>query len=196
MIEIRLDCTEFLDRIKHVEKEAFAAIRSGVMKAGRAARRDALQEFARDANLRDASRARRNVSLVTNPGGGLIARWTVSQRPANLGSTAGATADRPSGLHARTFVESGGGSATLNAHRGFLLNLAGNLIGFNRVASGHRSGYKPVFAESIKSGMGQSDAAPRRSWEKAAADKAVTEVSAALQTVMDGANAPSTVEGD
>ena len=32
--------------------------------------------------------------------------------------------------------------------------------------------------------------------EKAAADKAVTEVSAALQTVMDGANAPSTVEGD
>ena len=79
MIEIRLDCTEFLDRIKHVEKEAFAAIRSGVMKAGRAARRDALQEFARDANLRDASRARRNVSLVTNPGGGLIARWTVLQ---------------------------------------------------------------------------------------------------------------------
>ena len=39
-------------------------------------------------------------------------------------------------------------------------------IGFNRVASGHRSGYKPVFAELIKSGMGQSDAAPRRSWKK------------------------------
>ena len=186
-ISIRLDASELVERMTFASREAFNAIRSGLMKGAREARKDALETFARDSNLSDA-RARRAQPTVRSEG--LTASWSPSASAANIASTAGANATRKGGLTASTFVTTGGGSANLVARHAFIIRAKGGTFAVNRTGFGpgthRRVGLTKLYAESAATGMAQERAAPRKTWESSAETKVEAAISAALQRTLDG----------
>lgn len=191
MITVKLDTSQFLSRIQHAEKESYGAIRNGIARAARTARKVALDVYARDANLRD-KRARFDVPLVRS--NGLTAEWRPTSKTANLASAAGTVASRDAGLSAHVFELTGGRSSDLRARRGFIIHVGGNAIALNRVAPGHRAGYLKMYGEALKTSMRQEDGAPREAWTRTAAIESVAQVSSALQRIFDGAPAPFTAD--
>ena len=185
-ISIRLDAHELIERMTFASREAFNAIRSGLAKGAREARKDALETFASDANVTNARAKRAQPTVKID---GLVASWSPSKSAANIASTAGANSTRKGGLTASTFTITGGGSASLVARHGFILKLGSASVALNRVTFGpgsHRGGLKKVFAENAQSGIGQTDGAPRKTWERVAPIAVETAISAALQSVLDG----------
>ena len=186
-INVRLDAHELIDRMEFVTKETYNAIRSGLGKAARAARRDALEAFARDANV-PTSRAKRAQPTVKIDG--LAASWSPSKSAANLASAAGTTSTRKGGLSGHTFVVTGGGSANLVARHGFVIRANGGAVAFNRTGFGpgthRRVGLTKMFAENANAGMAQADGSPRVKWEKSAEQHVEADLSTAIQAILDG----------
>ena len=186
-INVRLDASQLIERMEFVTREAHNAIRQGLAKAARAARRDALDAFASDANV-TSTRAKRAQPTVKIDG--LVASWSPSKSAAGLGSTGGVSATREGGLLASTFVRTGGGSASLVARHGFIIRANGGTVAFNRTGFGpgthRRVGLTKLYAENANAGLAQDDGAPRKAWQTSADQHVEADIGAAIQMILDG----------
>ena len=189
-LSITINAKELIDRLEFAEKQINGAIRNGLMRGARTARREALETSAADIGV-SATRARAGQPTVRNPAGALVAVWNPSKRPANIGST-GATWSKAAGVSASTYRLTGGPSAALAAPHAFTMRgrYGGSFV-LNRIkhgfGTGHdRSALAKIFAESVGTGMGEANGAPRARWTASAERVVPVEIGASLQHVLDG----------
>jgi hypothetical protein len=143
------------------------AIRRAVDQSARAARKAAIDVIAKDIGV---SKARIKVAVpkvVATKAGDLSARWTISKLRIGILNTAGATVRRYGGLTASTNRLTGGGSASLNVAKAFVVNAnGGKFVAFRK--TGGRLPLKAIYAETPATAMGQDRAAARVAWQKVA----------------------------
>jgi hypothetical protein len=143
------------------------AIRRAIDQSAGAARKIALQEIAKDANV-PVARIRPGVSKVVRTSQTrLSASFTASKVRVGILNTAGATVSRRGGLSASTHVSTGGGSSHLHVQKAFVIRANGGRFVAYRKGKGRLS-LKAIYAEMPSTAMGQDDAAARKAWQKSA----------------------------
>jgi hypothetical protein len=143
------------------------AIRRAVDQSARAARKVAFDVIARDIGVSKARIKAAVPKVVATKAGDLTARWTISKLRIGILNTAGATVRRYGGLTASSHRITGGGSASLNVAKAFVVNAnGGEFVAFRKI--GDRLPLKAIYAETPATAMGQDRAAARVTWQKAA----------------------------
>lgn len=143
------------------------AIRRAVDQSARAARKVAVDVIARDIGVSKARIKAAVPKVVATKAGDLTARWTVSKLRIGILNTAGATVARYGGLTASTHRLTGGGSASLNVGKAFIVSAnSGRFVAFRKSKS--RLPLKGIYAETPATAMGQDRAAARVTWQKSA----------------------------
>jgi hypothetical protein len=143
------------------------AIRRAVDQSARAARKITIPIMAADIGVSKAKIAAAVPKVVATKAGDLAARWTISKLRIGILNVQGATVARQGGLSASTHRLTGGGSASLNVGKAFVINAnGGRFVAFRRGSP--RLPVKSIWAESPSTAMGQATAAARVTWQKAA----------------------------
>jgi hypothetical protein len=144
------------------------AVRRATDQSARAARKTTVPIIAKDIGVSPAKikAAVPKVKATTN--GSLVATWTISKLKIGIRNVQGAVVARVGGLSAATHRLTGGGSAALSIPNAFLVKTAagGTFVAYRK--GGGRLPIKSVYAETPATAMGQGDAVPRTTWEKAA----------------------------
>lgn len=195
-ISIRLDTSQFEQRLQFASREGLNAMRRAVDKAARTARKEALRKMAADIGA-PASKFRSAVPLVrASTASNISASWTVSKKRLSLLELSGtkfvpvlsALRGKASGS---TFRVTGGGSASLNLPKAFILT-ASNGARLLMIRNGKgRAAIKPLYAGMPNTTMSQDDGAPRREWQKVAERELSLNLGAELQRAFNGLSGPS-----
>ena len=161
------------------------ALKNGLNRAARAARKDAVADIAADANV-PLARVKPGISkLRTASPGNLTASFDAKPLRIGILATGGATIAKGVGLHASTHRLSGGRSASLSAPKAFIKNAGGGRVVMVRTGKG-RKALKGIFGENPASAMRQDNAFARQHWLKDAAAKVEREITADLTKVLNG----------
>lgn len=140
------------------------ACRRAVDQSARAARKLTMPIIAADIGVSKAKIAAAVPKVVASKAGDLSARWTISKLRIGIHNTAGAAVSRYGGLTASTHRLTGGGSASLNVAKAFVINAnGGRFVAFRR--GKERLPIKGIYAESPSTAMGQDRAAARVTWQ-------------------------------
>jgi hypothetical protein len=143
------------------------AIRRAVDQSARAARKITMPIIAADIGVSKAKIAAAVPKVVASKAGDLSARWTISKLRIGILNTAGANVSRKGGLTASTHKLTGGGSASLNVGKAFIINAnGGRFVAFRKGPS--RLPIKGIYAESPSTAMGQDQAKARITWQNEA----------------------------
>ncbi len=198
MIRIEMDMTAFIRFNAHVEKELRQAIRAGVNAAAVIGKKAFIPAAVRDIAGERVSVAdvRRQVTPINRASAAtLTASFTARnkgfQRTPTILKLIRGNQYKIGGGSARTFVSTGGGSNPVTSGRMFQINANGGRVLMVRTGSsaGRKRGngtVKRVYAEGPGTAMGQEWAAPRLVFEIATAHALEREVSARVQTVLNG----------
>lgn len=143
------------------------AIRRTADQSARAARRITIPIIAADIGVAKSKIAAAVPKVVTTKAGDLAARWTISKLRIGILNVQGASVVRMGGLNASTHRLTGGGSASLNVGKAFIIHSNGATFVAYRKGK-QRLPIKGIYAESPSTAMGQVWAAARVTWEKAA----------------------------
>ncbi len=192
-IQVRLDTSQFEQRLEFASREGINAMRRAVDKAARSARRETIKTMAADIG-RPASAFMKSTPLVkASTQGNLSASWTVTKAKLGILDTGKFTpilsALRGS-FSGSTFRLSGGGSASLNLPKAFILYGNGGRALMVRTGKG-RAAIKAVYAEHPATGLGTEGDAPRVTWQKVAERELNANIGVELQRAFDGAAGPS-----
>ena len=191
-VNVKIDTTALLRWANELSTAKIkGAIKSGLNRAGRRARTEFIANTAADANVPSA-RIRKGISPFRSASPSrLVAAFDAKPVKIGILSTAGATISKGSGLHAATHVVTGGGSASLDVQRAFVITTAnGGRVVMIRRGSG-RKNIKAIYAEQPATALNQGRSAPRIKWLKTAADETAREITAGLQAVMNGGSPAS-----
>lgn len=195
---VQLDTSQLTQRLDEISARGLVnALRRTVDKAARQARKETIPVVARDVNV---PRGRLSASLPlvkASSQTSLSASWTIKKSRVGIGSTIGAVwpVHGSNGLSASTFALSGGGSAHLDVPKAFTLTLGGNRVVFHRVGRG-RTAIRAIYAASTSTTMAQADAAPRKLWERRAAELVAQNLAAEVQRAFDGEAGATTAGSD
>ena len=190
-VNVKIDASDLIRWSTDLSAVKFRlAAKNATNRAARAARTQAIKDIAIDANV-PTSRIRRGVGpLRTASPGNLSASWTASKTPIGILNTAGAVIATSGGLHASTFAVSGGGSASLNAPKAFIMKAKGGRFVVVRTGRG-RKDFKGIYAEMPSTAMSQPASVPRINWIKNATANITRELNVGLQAVLDRGSPPS-----
>jgi hypothetical protein len=156
------------------------AIRRAVDQSARAARKVAIKVIAADIGVSLARIKPAVPKVVASKAGDLSARWTISKLRIGILNTAGANVSRKGGLTASTHKLTGGGSASLNVGKAFIINAnGGRFVAFRRGSS--RLPVKAIYAASPNTTMGQERAAARVTWQNEANKQLATRLPVEVQ---------------
>ena len=185
-VNIRIDTKDFLRWATDLSAYKLRlALKNGLNRAARAARKEAVVNIAADANV-PLARVKPGVSkLRTASPSNLSASFDAKGLRIGIANTAGATIARGVGLTASTHKLTGGGSASLKAPKAFMLRANGGKVIMVRTGVG-RKAIKGVFAQTPKNAIGAGNAYARTQWMKTAAANVQREITADLGKVLNG----------
>ncbi|MGY3618420.1 hypothetical protein [Bradyrhizobium sp. USDA 10063] len=171
------------------------AIRRAIDKSAGAARKAALKTMVQDSGA-PAARIKPGVSKVKRTTQfSLSASFTASKLRIGIMQTSGAKVSRPGGLHASTFRATGGGSASLDVRRAFLISANGGR--FVAIRKGkERLPIKGIYAAMPNTMMAQDAGAARQAWQKAAEAKLSELLPAEIQKQLIAEGLPYTAPAD
>lgn len=192
-LHVQLDVKQFVDRLEFSAREAVNAMRRTVDKTARAARKEAVKTLAADIGVAPAKFRDAVPPVKATTQSNLSASWTIKKRAIgilNVGTFAPVLSDLRGSFSGSTFRISGGGSSSLNIGKAFVIEANGGRALMVRTGPG-RGEFKPVYAESPKTGMAQDGAAPRKTWQKTADRTLAPMMEAEIQKALDGQTGPA-----
>jgi hypothetical protein len=196
MLTVTLDTSKLTNWATELSARGMRnAIRRAVDKSATAARKIALDIIAKDAGVAVArikpgvTKMRR--TTLTN----LSASFQATKLRIGILQTAGATVTRGAGLHASTFKLTGGGSASLDVRKAFLVRANGGVFVAYRT-SGSRLPLHAIYSEMPSTAMGQNGAAARKAWDKAANSELATRLPQEIQKQLIAEGLPYSAPSD
>lgn len=190
-LSVKIDASSFIKWATELSSYKFKlAAKNALNRASRLARTSAIEVIALDEGISQA-RAKQSISKLNAASPSrLVTTWSALKQRIGILSTAGAKFSKGVGLTASTFRVTGGGSASLNISKAFVIVANGGKVLLIRKGKG-RKAIKGVYAETPKTAMAQDGGAARRIWQKTASTRLPQELTSGLQAVLNGASPPS-----
>ena len=181
LVNVKLDTTKLASWAEELSIRGMRnAIRRAVDQSARAARKVAIAVIAADIGVSASKIRPATPKVVATKAGDLAARWTISKLRVSILNVQGATVSRLGGLTASTHRLTGGGSASLNVGKAFIVNAnGGRFVAFRR--GSERLPVKAIYAESPATAMGQDGAAARVTWQNEANKQLATRLPVEVQ---------------
>jgi hypothetical protein len=173
------------------------ALRRAIDQSARAARKATIPVIAADIGVAKSKIAAAVPKVITTKAGDLSARWSIGKIRISIADVAGASITK-GGLTASTHRLTGGGSASLNIAKAFIVRMSNGarFVAFRKGPS--RLPIHGVYAEMPNTAMAQDGAAARKTWQKQANDelsrRLPIEIGKALVTQGLSPNTPDTGE--
>ncbi len=186
-VKVSLDAKQFVEQLEQAARQTMNALRRSVDRSARAARKSAIVSLASDIRVPKSQFAKAVPPVKGSTQGNLSASWTVSKARISalkVGAFTPVMSELRGSYAGSTFRLTGGGSSSLNVPKSFVMKAPN---GATLLMVRHGKDIKSVYAESPKTGMGQSDGAPRRQWEKTAERELAANVAKEMQAALDGA---------
>lgn len=167
-LKVTFDASKLERWAKELSARGFRnAVRRAVDQSARAARKATIPFIAADIGVPKAKIKAAVPKVAASKQGDLSARWTVSKLRMGILNTSGAKVSRPGGLTASTHRLTGGGSASLNVRKAFVIHAnGGSFVAYRKTKQ--RLPVKGIYAEMPNTAMGQERAAAREHWVKTA----------------------------
>jgi hypothetical protein len=143
------------------------ALRRAIDQSARAARKVTIDAIAKDIGVSKSAIKAATPKIRTTTAGNLSASFTVTKLRIGIMNVSGATISRAGGLHASTHRVTGGGSASLDVSKAFVINAnGGRFVAFRK--GKERLPIKGIYAESPSTALGQEGSAPQKVWKDTA----------------------------
>jgi len=181
-LNVAIDAKQLAAWAQELSERGFRnALRRAIDQSARAARKITIDVIAKDIGVAKSKIAAAVPKVVATKAGDLAARWRVCKLRIGILNTEGATVSRSGGLSARTHRLTGGGSASLNVRKAFVITTAagGRFVAFRK--SQERLPLKGVYAEHPATAMAQDRAAARVTWQKEADRQLTTRLPVEVQ---------------
>lgn len=195
LLEVKLDTSKFAEWADELSARGMRnAIRRAVDQSARYARKVAIKVIAADIGVSASKIRAATPKIVATSAGNLSARWTVKSMRISIADVSGAKISRGTGLQASTERLTGGGSASLDVQKAFLVQMANGarFVAFRR--GKERLPLKGIYAEHPATALGQEGAAANKAWKQEAdkqlAARLPVEIQKALVTEGLSANTP------
>ena len=185
-ISTQLDTRQLVEQLEQASRQTVNALRRAVDRSARAARKDAIKTMAADIGVPKSQFAKSVPPVKGSTQGDISAKWTVSKARISalkVGQFTPQLSELRGSFSGSTFRLTGGGSSSLNIPKSFTMK-APNGATLLMVRNG--KDIKAVYAESPKTGMGQDDGAPRKTWERVAEQELQANVATEMQKALDG----------
>jgi hypothetical protein len=168
LVNVTLDTTALSKWAQELSERGFRnALRRAIDQSARAARKITIDAIAKDIGVSKSAIKAATPKIRTTTAGRLSATWAVSKLRIGILNVSGATISRAGGLHASTHRLTGGGSASLDVSKAFVINAnGGRFVAFRR--GKERLPVKGIYAESPSTALGQEGSAPQKVWIKTA----------------------------
>lgn len=169
------------------------AIRRAIDQSARAARKQTIPVIAADIGVPQGRVKEALPRVRSTKQGDLSASWEIKKLRIGIANTSGAKVMRYGGLTASTHRLTGGGSASLNVKRAFVVRSNGGTFVAYRRGKG-KLPLKAIYAASPHTTMGQDSAAANKHWRKIAGDEVNKRlrVEISKQLVAEGLSASTT----
>jgi hypothetical protein len=196
-IQTTLDVSQLTTQLEQAARQTVNALRRAVDRSARAARKDAIKTMAEDIGVPKSQFAKSVPPVRGSTQGNISASWTVSKARISalkVGQFTPQLSELRGSFSGSTFRLTGGGSSSLNVSKSFVMKAPN---GATLLLVRHGKDIKAVYAESPKTGMGQDDGAPRKTWERVAERELQANVVAEMQKALDGvALSPGVIPSD
>jgi hypothetical protein len=168
LVNVSIDTTALAKWAEELSARGFKnALRRGIDQSARAARKVAIKAIAADIGVSASAIKAATPKIRTTTAGSLSATWTVTKLRIGIMNVSGATISRAGGLHASTHRVTGGGSASLDVSKAFVINAnGGRFVAFRK--GKERLPIKGIYAESPSTALGQDGSAPQKVWKDTA----------------------------
>ncbi len=185
-LKTTMDTRQLVDQLEKASRGTVNALRRSVDRTARAARKDAIKVMSADIGVGKAQFAKSVPPVKGSTQSNIAATWTVSKARISalkIGSFTPVLSELRGSYSGSTFRVTGGGSSALNIQKSFVMRAPnGALLLLVR----HGKDIKPVYAKSPKTGLGQDDGAPRKTWMKTAENELAKNISTELQSALNG----------
>jgi hypothetical protein len=185
-ITTTMDTRQLVEQLETASRQTVNALRRAVDRSARAARKDAIKTMAEDIGVPKSQFAKSVPPVKGSTQGNISASWTVSKARISalkVGQFTPQLSELRGSFTGSTFRLTGGGSSSLNVPKSFVLRASN---GAQLLMIRHGKDIKAVYAESPKTGLGQDDGAPRKTWEKTAERELAANVAKEMQAALDG----------
>jgi hypothetical protein len=198
LVNVSIDTRALSKWAEELSERGFRnALRRSVDQSARAARKVTIDAIAKDIGVSKSAIKAATPKIRTTTAGNLSASFTVTKLRIGIMNVSGATISRAGGLHASTHRVTGGGSASLDVSKAFVINAnGGRFVAFRRGSS--RLPVKSIYAESPSTALGQEGSAPQKVWKDTANKELATRlpVEIAKQFAAEGLSASTPDTGD
>jgi hypothetical protein len=185
LVNVQLDTSKLTAYLGELSTRGMRnAIRRAVDQSARYARKATIKVIAADIGVSASKIKAATPKIVTTTAGDLSARWTVTKMRIGILDTVGAKISRATGLQASTERLTGGGSASLDISKAFLVTTAagGRFVAFRK--GKERLPLKGVYAEHPATALGQDGAAANKTWKQEAAKQMATRLPVEIQKAL------------
>lgn len=168
LVNVSLDTSKLSKWAEELSERGFRnALRRAIDQSARAARKVTIDAIAKDIGVSKATIRTATPKIRTTTAGSLSATWTVTKLRIGIMNVSGATVSRAGGLHASTHRVTGGGSASLDVSKAFIIKAnGGTFVAFRK--GKERLPIKGIYAESPSTALGQEGSAPQKVWKDTA----------------------------
>lgn len=181
LVNVKLDTTKLASWAEELSARGMRnAIRRAVDQSARAARKITIPIIAADIGVSPGKIKAATPKVIATKAGDLAARWTVTKMRLGILSVSGATVTRMGGLNASTHRLGGGGSASLQIKKAFLVHAnGGTFVAFRK--GKERLPLKGVYSEHPATALGQQGSPAQVAWQKAANSELATRLPVEVQ---------------
>jgi hypothetical protein len=168
LVNVSIDTRALSKWAEELSERGFRnALRRAIDQSARAARKTTIKAIAADIGVSASAIKAATPKIRTTTAGSLSATWTVTKMRIGIMNVSGATISRAGGLHASTHRMTGGGSASLDVSKAFVINAnGGRFVAFRK--GKERLPIKGIYAESPSTALGQEGSAPQKVWKDTA----------------------------
>jgi len=187
-IETTLDTRELVKLLEQASRQTVNALRRSVDRTARAARKDAIRVMAQDIGVPKSTFSKSVPPVRGSTQGNISATWTVSKARISalrVGTFQPVLSELRGSYSGSTFKLTGGGSASLNIAKSFVMRAPnGALLLMVR----HGGDIKAIYAAAPKTTLGQDDGAPRKTWQKVAERELAANLASEMGAALAGAS--------
>jgi hypothetical protein len=168
LVNVSIDTSKLSKWAEELSERGFRnALRRAIDQSARAARKVTIDAIAKDIGVSKSAIKAATPKIRTTTAGNLSASFTVTKLRIGIMNVSGATISRAGGLHASTHRVTGGGSASLDVSKAFVINAnGGRFVAFRK--GKERLPIKGIYAESPSTALGQEGSAPQKVWKDTA----------------------------
>jgi CCR4-NOT transcriptional regulation complex NOT5 subunit len=168
LVNVNIDTSKLSKWAEELSERGFKnALRRSIDQSARYARKVTIDAIAKDIGVSKSAIKAATPKIRTTTAGSLSATWTVTKLRIGIMKVSGATISRAGGLHASTHRVTGGGSASLDVSKAFVIKAnGGQFVAFRK--GKERLPIKGIYAESPSTALGQEGSAPQKVWKDTA----------------------------